>query len=548
MTFAVSVLHLHLAWREVLQEAPLATSNYTESFAHKILLRLEGALNKVFGNDLNPFYHLGALGFYFFWIVAISGAYTYAFYKTGIELSYPSVEYLTHEQRYAGGIMRSLHRYASDALVVVMVLHLLREFILGRYRGARWFAWVTGVPLIWLIIAAGVNGYWMVWDRLAQYSAVTTVEWLDWLPILSTPMAAYFVSASGLDNRFFTLISFAHITVPLFILFLLWVHIMRISSPVVNPKRGLVWGMLLALLVMALVSPALSQGPADLGVEPGSVRIDWFYLFVSPLLDIWTAGQVWALVIGISLLLCVLPWLPSRFKQIPVAEVSLENCNGCRRCVADCPYEAVVMRPRRDGLPFLEQAVVVPDRCVSCGICAGACPSSTPFRSEVEYVSGIEMPSLPMAGLRTVMTDDLTKLDGTARVMVFGCDNAADIGKLRGNGVATLSLPCTGMLPPSFIEYALEHHADGVLITGCRENDCYHRMGGQWVAQRVAREREPRLRNRAERHRIRQFWASSADFSDLASELESFRASLRSETSTQAELGNADKPDSSATH
>jgi len=505
----------------------LTTSSPSESLARRVLLRLEGVLNKVFGNDLNPFYYLGALGFYFFWIVVISGTYLYVFYKTGIELSYPSVENLTHEQRYAGGIMRSLHRYASDALVVVMVLHLLREFILGRYRGARWFAWVTGVPLIWLIIAAGINGYWMVWDRLAQYSAVTVTEWLDWLPIFSTPMAGYFASTDSLDNRFFSLISFFHVTVPLFILLLLWVHIMRISYPVVNPKRGLVWGMLLAMLVLALVEPALSQGPADLGVAPGSIGIDWFYLFISPLLDKWSAGQVWVLAIGISVLLCVLPWLPSRFKQIPVAEVSLENCNGCRRCVADCPYEAVVMRPRSDSLPFLEQAVVIPDRCVSCGICAGACPSSTPFRSEVGYVSGIEMPSLPMAGLRTVMTDDLAKLEGAARVMVFGCDNAADIGKLRSAGVAVMSLPCTAMLPPSFIEYALEHNADGVLITGCRENDCYHRMGGKWVAQRLAAQREPRLRGRAERDRIRQLWASSADFSELAAELEAFRATLK---------------------
>jgi len=98
----------------------LITPIPTESYARRILLQLEGALNKIFGNDLNPFYYLGALGFYFFWVVVVSGAYIYAFYKTGIELSYPSVEYLTHEQWYLGGVMRSLHRYASDALVVVL--------------------------------------------------------------------------------------------------------------------------------------------------------------------------------------------------------------------------------------------------------------------------------------------------------------------------------------------------------------------------------------------------------------------------------------------
>ena len=507
----------------------MTASNPTESFARRALLWFEGVLNKIFGNDLNPFYCLGALGFYFFWIIVISGIYIYAFYETGKEVSYASVDYLTHEQWYFGGIMRSLHRYASDALVVVMVLHLLREFILGRYRGARWFAWVTGVLLIWLIYAAGINGYWMVWDKLAQYSAVATLEWLDWLPVFGEPMSHNLVSNDVLNDRFFTLISFAHVTFPLFVLFFLWIHILRISYPVVNPKRVLVLGMLLAMLALALILPVLSQGRADLGVDPGNIGIDWFYLFIYPLLDIWSAGQVWALVIGLSLLLSVLPWLPTRRKQIPVAEVSLKNCNGCGRCVADCPYEAVLLRPRSDGMRFMEEAVVVPDRCVSCGICAGACPSSTPFRSETEYVSGIEMPSLLMSGLRTAMMNDIAKLESDARVMVFGCDNAADIGKLRSKGVAVLSFPCTAMLPPSFIEYVLhEHQVDGVFITGCRENDCYHRMGGLWTEQRLAATREPRLRSRAERGRIRQFWASSMDAGELALELESFRSSLRS--------------------
>lgn len=512
----------------------MTTSHSHESFARRALLRFEGALNKIFGNDLNPFYYLGALGFYFFWIIFISGVYIYAFYDTGKLESYASVEYLTHEQWYLGGIMRSLHRYASDALVLVMLLHMLREFIMGRYRGARWFTWVTGVLLIWLIYSAGINGYWMVWDTLAQYSAVAMLEWLDWLPVFNEPMSHSFVSNDMLNDRFFTLISFAHVTFPLFVLFFLWIHIQRISYPTVNPKRKLALGMLLTMLVLALVKPVLSQGAADLGIEPRNIGIDWFYLFIHPLLDVGSAGQIWALVIGISLIITVLPWLPTRFKQIPVAEVSLKDCSGCRRCVADCPYEAVVMRPRSDGMHFMEEAVVVADRCVSCGICVGACPSSTPFRGEAEYVSGIEMPTLLMSRLRTAMMDEVARLEGDQRVVVVGCDNAADIEELRGKGVAVMSLPCTAMLPPSFIEYVLhEHQVDGVFITGCRENDCYHRMGGQWTEQRLAATREPRLRSRAERERVGKFWASSADFDELMSELEAFRASLRKQAENE---------------
>ena len=81
------------------------------------------------------------------------------------------------------------------------------------------------------------------------------------------------------------------------------------------------------------------------------------------------------------------------------------------------------------------------------------------------------------------------------------------------------------------------------VITGCRENDCYHRMGGQWITQRLSREREPRLRGRIERERgrIRQFWASSADSEALSLELESFRAGLRSLTPEQTQEGHESK-------
>jgi len=185
------------------------------------------------------------------------------------------------------------------------------------------------------------------------------------------------------------------------------------------------------------------------------------------------------------------------------------------------------MRPRSDGMNFPEEAVVVLDRCVSCGICVGACPSSNPFRGEEQYISGIEMPSLQMSALRTAVMNEMSQLKGDLRVMVFGCDNAANVEALRSASVAVFSLPCIAMLPPSFIEYALrEGYIDGVFITGCREGDCLHRLGVSWTVKRMAAEREPRLRSRAQRERIREYWASSSDMNELVLELDSFRADL----------------------
>ena len=78
--------------------------------------------------------------------------------------------------------MRSVHRYASDAMVVTMLLHLTRYWAFDRMRGFRWFSWVTGIVLLWLVFAAGVNGYMLPWDKLAQFVTQASFEWFDWLP------------------------------------------------------------------------------------------------------------------------------------------------------------------------------------------------------------------------------------------------------------------------------------------------------------------------------------------------------------------------------
>jgi hypothetical protein len=49
-----------------------------------LFMRMEALFNRAFGDRLNPLYHLGAIGFFLFWIIAASGLYLYAFFETGV--------------------------------------------------------------------------------------------------------------------------------------------------------------------------------------------------------------------------------------------------------------------------------------------------------------------------------------------------------------------------------------------------------------------------------------------------------------------------------
>ena len=488
--------------------------------------RAERGLALVFPPQWNPLLNLGALGFFFYWIITASGIYVYVFFDTGVTQAYDSIEYMTHDQWYAAGVMRSLHRYASDGLIVVMLLHLIREFALDRYRGVRWFSWITGVPVLIMVYVAGITGYWMGWDRLGQYVAIVTTEWLDHLPIFGEPIARNFLSPDMLESRFFTLMVFMHIAIPLIALILLWVHLQRVTKPRINPPRGLAVGVMTSLLALSLVHPALSQGPADLAMVPGTLGLDWFYLPLYPILETWPGPITWGGAGVILLVFCSIPWLPPMLKP-PVAEVNLENCNGCTRCSNDCPYNAISMHVRSDGLPFESEAVVNPSMCVSCGICVGACPTATPFRRASELVSGIDLPDANVADLRLEVERACQTSNGKNRILMFGCRHGVSMSGLDQENVCTVSLRCIGQLPPSFIDYVLSKKlADGVVLTGCSENSCYARFGARWTDARVARERDPQLRRRVPRERLRILWAGRAGRGRLDNLLRDFTADL----------------------
>ncbi|HNJ45840.1 MAG TPA: cytochrome b N-terminal domain-containing protein, partial [Ottowia sp.] len=142
----------------------------------------EAVFNRAFGDRMNPFYHLGKISFFLFWIIGATGLILYAFFDTSVEGAYQSVETITHSLWGLGGVLRSLHRYASDAMVLTMLLHMLRYFAFDRLRGFRAFSWVTGVGLLWLTYVAGVNGFMLPWDRMAQFVTQASFEWMDWLP------------------------------------------------------------------------------------------------------------------------------------------------------------------------------------------------------------------------------------------------------------------------------------------------------------------------------------------------------------------------------
>ncbi|MDE2297981.1 MAG: hydrogenase iron-sulfur subunit [Burkholderiales bacterium] len=513
-------------------------AGFLRAHALRAWQHLERGFDGVFGAASNPLRHLGALGFLFFWWLAASGIYLFAMLDTSATAAYDSIARLAHLPWYLGGWLRGVHRYAADAFVVVMLAHLLREWLLGRYQGFRRFSWLTGVPLLLFAFGTGIVGFWLNWDRLGQYSAVASAEWLDALPVFGTPLARNFLGTAAVSDRLFSLFIFIHVGVPLLLLFGLWFHIQRLTQAAIFAPRALTLASTLGLLALAALAPVTSQAPADLSRVPGPLAFDWFVLFVHPLTDATSATVVWVLLVATLLILLGLPFLPQP-APAPVARVDPANCNGCRRCFADCPYAAITMVPhphwQTPGRPIRELAQVDADLCASCGICVGACPSSTPFRSGTVLLTGIDMPQQPIDALRRQLEAGLSAMHGEPGLVVVRCDHGPGDAPPTANDVVTLSLVCTGMLPPSFIEYALRGGAAGVVVTGCHDGDCAFRFGQRWTEERLRGEREPHLRAGVPRPRLRVVWPTPSEPRAVARALDELRHAARRPTAPACE-------------
>jgi quinol-cytochrome oxidoreductase complex cytochrome b subunit len=124
-------------------------------------------------HSMKPTYTFGLgiiLGFLFL-IMIFTGVILMVYYTPSVETAYQSVKDIVYIVP-GGRIIRNMHRWASQGMIIVVFLHLLRVFYTGSYLGNRSLNWVIGVVMLIITLLSNFSGYLLPWDQLA-YWAVT---------------------------------------------------------------------------------------------------------------------------------------------------------------------------------------------------------------------------------------------------------------------------------------------------------------------------------------------------------------------------------------
>ena len=476
----------------------------------------DARMNQLYGWRYNPLYHSGVLAVTLLAAVGVTGIYLVFFYRLGAP--YASVGRITNTIPFAH-LARSLHRYASDAAVAAVLLHMVRVFLQRRTWGARAVAWISGLVLLFAILGGGWTGSVMVWDVQGEVLAREGARWLDVLPIFSESIARTFDGERAIPGAFFFLNLFAHVAMPVGLGIIFWIHVARVARPQLVPPRGLLWTTLGLLVALSLILPVSLAPAADPYLLPGQAPYDVFFAFFLPLTRGLPPWLVWSGGMALSALITAVPWMarPPAAQQPPKSTVDERSCTGCEQCYMDCPYEAISMVERTDGRPYLV-AQVDEALCTSCGICAGSC---APMGVGPPGRTGKDQ-------LRRVADFAKAHPVGGRDVVIVTCGNGGGgIGTLEHfEGAPVYTVSCAGNLHSSVVEYLLRSGAGGVLVATCPPRDCWNREGPIWAEQRLFHDREAELHERVDKSRVRLVHAAEGERGLMARTLAAFRAEL----------------------
>lgn len=123
-----------------------------------------------------------------FVVQVFTGGLLAAYYQASPGLSDDSVRHVMRDVSW-GWLMRGIHHWASDGMVLLCLLQLARFLFTGAYRRARAGHWVLGLFMTVLIVALAFTGSVLVWDQEAYWRVARVLEEIELLPFFGPGLA-----------------------------------------------------------------------------------------------------------------------------------------------------------------------------------------------------------------------------------------------------------------------------------------------------------------------------------------------------------------------
>lgn len=279
-------------------------------------------------------YAMGGIALFYFMVQLVTGILLMVYYRPSEP--WQSVQRIVSEVPY-GNVIRSLHHWAANLMVLTLFLHLFSTFFMKAYRAPREGTWLSGLALMGLTMAFGFSGYLLPWDDLSFFATRVGIAEIEKAPLIGTFLADLVRGGDDVTvdtiGRFYPL----HVVVlPLLVIGLITVHLFFVQVQGVSAPDSYyeqppeqqksmsffgeflisevpVWLMMGALLAfLATFFPRGLMPEADpTAAAPPNIKPEWYFLSQYQALKLFP-GKLehlgMAILGGIPLLVLALPF------------------------------------------------------------------------------------------------------------------------------------------------------------------------------------------------------------------------------------------------
>jgi len=251
----------------------------------------------------------------------ITGLFLWASYSASAQTAWESVYYIQHEMT-GGWLLRGIHHFMAQAMVVLLALHLLQVVIDGAYRAPREVNFWLGLVLMMLVLGMALTGYLLPWDQKGYWATIVATNLAGIVPVIGPSIQQLVIGGSEYGHHTLTRFFAIHAGfLPGALIVMLVVHLalfrkhgLHAKQPITRPdamfwpdqvlKDAVAMLAVMAVVLGVILMPALRAmlagepiDPGHLGAELGApadpslpyaaARPEWYFLFLFQFLKVF---------------------------------------------------------------------------------------------------------------------------------------------------------------------------------------------------------------------------------------------------------------------
>ena len=254
-----------------------------------------------------------------FFVQMLTGFCLWACYSPSVQHAWASTFYLD-EFMTMGRLIRSLHHYTAQAMIILLAIHFLQVVWDGAYRAPREFNYWLGLALMLIVLGLALTGYLLPWDQRGYYATQVATKILGATPLVGEAMQQ--IVQGGREYGQLTLTRFFALhagLLPAALVLLLVLHLALFrrhgittpepGSPAESARLGVFWpdqvlrdalacaAVLAVILLLTWLRPAELAAPADPTEPFAAARPEWYFLSLFRFLKFESVEQL-GLVFG----------------------------------------------------------------------------------------------------------------------------------------------------------------------------------------------------------------------------------------------------------